>query len=182
MNAAFPLVSPATSLPTEPPRRIVNAGYFDNYGVTIAHAWLTKNREWLAENTSDVVLIQIRAYPIAPATGGGDGLQAIRESWDWLTTPVEGYTAANKRAMIARNQDKIDALAQWFGDRRSSAKAPTTNFHSFVLECPESAPLSWYLARKDLHLLRFRCHDWDNSPRDFKEITSVLGSDGGSKL
>jgi hypothetical protein len=31
MSATFPLASPAVSLPTEPPRRVVDAGYYDNY-------------------------------------------------------------------------------------------------------------------------------------------------------
>ncbi len=38
MNASFPYVSPAVSLPGEPARRVVDAGYFDNYGVYIATA------------------------------------------------------------------------------------------------------------------------------------------------
>ena len=68
MNASFPLVSPAVSLPTAPPRRVVDAGYYDNYGVSTAVAWLTLNLDWLAENTGGVILIQIRAYPEGPTS------------------------------------------------------------------------------------------------------------------
>jgi len=39
MNAAFPVISPAVDLPTRPPRRVVDAGYFDNYGM--ATRWPT---------------------------------------------------------------------------------------------------------------------------------------------
>lgn len=33
MSASFPYVSPAVNLPTDPPRRVVDAGYYDNYGI-----------------------------------------------------------------------------------------------------------------------------------------------------
>jgi predicted acylesterase/phospholipase RssA len=36
MSASFPFVSPSTALPTNPPRRVVDAGYYDNYGVNLA--------------------------------------------------------------------------------------------------------------------------------------------------
>src|SRR5207245_1152127 len=35
MNASFPYVSPAVNLPSDPPRRVVDAGYYDNYGIQI---------------------------------------------------------------------------------------------------------------------------------------------------
>ena len=62
MSASFPWVSPAISLPTLPPRRVVDAGYYDNYGVNLAALWLSKMRSWLEANTSGVVVIQIRDH------------------------------------------------------------------------------------------------------------------------
>ena len=47
MNASFPYISPAVSLPVDPPRRVVDAGYYDNYGVNLAAAWAYMNREWI---------------------------------------------------------------------------------------------------------------------------------------
>ena len=62
MSASFPWVSPAINLPTLPPRRVVDAGYYDNYGVNLTALWLAKNRAWLEANTSGVVVIQIRDH------------------------------------------------------------------------------------------------------------------------
>jgi hypothetical protein len=62
MSATFPLVSPAVSLPTTPPRRVVDAGYYDNYGVNLAALWVSQNQDWLVDNTSGVVLIQVRDW------------------------------------------------------------------------------------------------------------------------
>jgi hypothetical protein len=144
MNAAFPLVSPAACLPTDPPRRVVDAGYYDNYGVGLATSWIQKNRCWLKRSTSGVVLIQIRAYPLESHAPEDSPLHALRSGMQWLTTPIEGYTAASKRAMIAHNQEKIDAVSDWFG-----ANAPDAPFATFVLQCPESAPLSWAITARD---------------------------------
>lgn len=60
MSATFPFVSPAINLPTDPPLRIVDAGYYDNYGVHLANAWILQNREWLKEHTSGVLVVQTR--------------------------------------------------------------------------------------------------------------------------
>ncbi len=38
----------------------MDAGYYDNYGVDVAAAWILMNREWLAEHCSGVLLVQIR--------------------------------------------------------------------------------------------------------------------------
>jgi hypothetical protein len=175
MNAAFPLVSPATCLPTDPPRRVVDAGYFDNYGVTLAADWISHHREWIVRNTSGVILIQIRAYSI-PDTGvaqpptdpcldtidrtavalpgvsadrsGDNFFRRLGNGMQWLTTPMEGYTAARKQAMLERNDAHVRDVQRWFHDA-----AGNCFFRTFVLECPESAALSWYLTRKDRKLL-----------------------------
>ena len=60
MSASFPYVSPAVNLPTDPPLRVVDAGYYDNYGVDLAASWLFANRKWIIENTSGVLIVQIR--------------------------------------------------------------------------------------------------------------------------
>src|SRR5262249_43403486 len=62
MNRSFPFVSPGVSLPTRPPRRVVDAGYFDNYGVNVAALWLYRHREAVRRYTSGVVVVEVRAY------------------------------------------------------------------------------------------------------------------------
>src|SRR5262249_55743604 len=94
MSASFPYVLPAVPLPTNPPRRVVDAGYYDNYGVNIAASWIFTHMDWIRKNTSGVVVIHIRdgasnaerrreltsdGFPSLPSRG----LQ-------WLTSPPEG--------------------------------------------------------------------------------------------
>ena len=51
MSASFPYVLPAVNLPTDPPVRIVDAGYYDNFGVNLAAAWAYQNRDWIIART-----------------------------------------------------------------------------------------------------------------------------------
>ena len=66
----------------------------------------------------------------------------------WLTTPVEAYTHANRKAMIDRNDQLIN-------ETRSSfvGSSPSLAFEAIVLECPEIVPLSWYMKPSDLERL-----------------------------
>ena len=45
MSATFPFASPAVSLPMDVPRRVVDAGYYDNYGVDLATSWIYVNQD-----------------------------------------------------------------------------------------------------------------------------------------
>ncbi|MGO9921581.1 MAG: hypothetical protein ACLQIB_43675, partial [Isosphaeraceae bacterium] len=62
MSGTFPMISPAVNLPTDPPVRVVDAAYYDSYGVNIAAAWLFRNSDWLVKNTSGIAIVQIRAF------------------------------------------------------------------------------------------------------------------------
>ncbi|AMV40717.1 hypothetical protein [Planctomyces sp. SH-PL62] len=63
MSATFPYVTSSVVLPTYPPRHVVDAGYYDNYGVNLAGAWISTHAPWLARKTAGVLFIQIRAFP-----------------------------------------------------------------------------------------------------------------------
>lgn len=60
MNASFPYVMPMVTLPSEPSIEVMDAGYRDNYGIRLAIKYIYNYREWIASNTSGVVIIQIR--------------------------------------------------------------------------------------------------------------------------
>lgn len=67
MNASFPYISPAVSLPTTVRRRVVDAGYYDNYGVNTAISWLFQEDvlNSLADKNAHIdglIIIQIRAF------------------------------------------------------------------------------------------------------------------------
>ncbi len=59
-NATFPYILPQVSLPTEPTIKLMDAGIRDNFGYTITFRFISAMREWIEENTSGVVIIQVR--------------------------------------------------------------------------------------------------------------------------
>jgi hypothetical protein len=63
MCATFPYITPNTTLPTDPPIHIMDAGISDNFGLNDAIRFLYSYKEWIAENTSGVVFVSIRDSP-----------------------------------------------------------------------------------------------------------------------
>lgn len=59
MNATYPYVLPTVHLPTEPQITLVDAGFRDNYGIQAATRFIQVYQDWIRENTSGVVLVQI---------------------------------------------------------------------------------------------------------------------------
>jgi hypothetical protein len=147
MNASFPYVSPAVELPVTPRRRVVDAGYYDNYGVSIATAWLYRYRSWLREHTSGVVLIQVRdmvsdnqrLYPDAEAGGG-----ALSRGVEWLTGPLVGAGSARESGMSFRNDVELERLARDFNTRTREF------FTTVVFESHEQVALNWRLTHQEI--------------------------------
>ncbi len=120
MSATFPWVSPAVNLPTDPPLRVVDAGYFDNFGVNIAGAWLHLHQDWIVANTSGVVLIQIRdsvsrndrlGFP-EPETYGA--IEQALAGFQFLFSPVDAVLAARTTSAIYRNDQAVAAIGESF--------------------------------------------------------------------
>jgi len=59
-SATFPFVSPMVTLPTQPEVQLMDAGIRDNYGGKITVELLFALQDWIKENTSGVVVLQIR--------------------------------------------------------------------------------------------------------------------------
>jgi len=60
MNATFPIVLPNVWLPSNPVIDVMDAGLRDNYGQETSLRFLEAFDNWITENTSGVLLIQIR--------------------------------------------------------------------------------------------------------------------------
>lgn len=60
MSATFPYISPVVSLPSEPCIEIMDAGLRDNIGIETTLTFIKTFNDWIAENTSGIVILQIR--------------------------------------------------------------------------------------------------------------------------
>ncbi len=119
MSASFPFISPAVNLPSDPPLRVVDAGYYDNYGVDVAAAWISMNREWLADHCSGVLLVQIRdsvsrrdrlGYPHPVASAMENALKGFQ----FFTSVTDGFLAARVSSSMFRNDAQVAALGEMF--------------------------------------------------------------------
>jgi len=59
MNATYPYILPNVYLPSEPGLEVMDAGFRDNYGINSATRFIQVFKDWIAENTSGVVLVQV---------------------------------------------------------------------------------------------------------------------------
>ena len=59
MNATYPYILPNVYLPSEPGIEVMDAGFRDNYGITSATRFIHVFNDWIKENTSGVVLVQV---------------------------------------------------------------------------------------------------------------------------
>ncbi len=60
MNATFPFILPNVWLPSSPVIDVMDAGIRDNYGQETSLRFIESFDEWIRENTSGVIIIQIR--------------------------------------------------------------------------------------------------------------------------
>ena len=166
MSASFPWVSPAINLPTLPPRRVVDAAYYDNYGVNLSALWLSKLSSWLQANTSGVLVVQVRDKVSQGARteidfdrlSGGDSLldrlvwhggsQLIRPGIQAIATPLVGVTNARSWTMAFRNDEQVD-LQDLLFDELSGRDF----FRTVVFECPVDVSLNWKLTSHEKAIL-----------------------------
>jgi hypothetical protein len=62
MNASFPYVLPNVNLPSEPGIQVLDAGLRDNFGLKATARFIHVFEDWIKENTSGVVIVELRAF------------------------------------------------------------------------------------------------------------------------
>jgi hypothetical protein len=155
MSATFPYVLPAVPLPTDPRRRVVDAGYFDNYGVGLAASWLFNHLDWVEQRVSKVAIVQIRdglsnadrlmTRPTDPQVGVGD------LGTEWLTGPAAGLYAARVSSNAFRNDNLLHLLHQRI-QQRFQGKLPFVT-PAFELPAGEDVSLNYCLTRAEGELI-----------------------------
>lgn len=166
MSASFPFFSPAVSLPTNPRRRVVDAGYYDNYGVNLAATWIKEAREterdrttgtpWLEKNSRKVLLIQIRDGVDQPQRAldkiDTEGSTRLTRSFEEVSSPFEGLLSARVASTSFRNDALLSAIASGAdsvgNDPVRAAGYPQVQrlIQVATFEFEDSAALSWYLS------------------------------------
>ncbi len=167
-GAAFPYISSAVLLPTRPRRHVVDAGYYDNYGLELAGNWLRElleQRKSLLEKViSGILVIQIRdnvsELSVNPQSDKKRERTLARErrsvldsrlsrALEGLTSPPEGFLAARESVMLFRNDSLLETVSHLYTSAFGADFLTTT-----VFEFGGEASLSWHLAAEEVQMLQ----------------------------
>lgn len=163
MNATFPYISPAVTLPTEPIIEVMDAGFSDTYGTSTALKYLFTFRNWITSNTSGVLIIQIRdGQKIKPIVEEG-GRTILNQIFD----PVGGIYANLFTLQDYRHDQLLTYADIWFeGD-----------LEIVDLEMARSEKgdiaLSWHLTLREKHIIKQGIYT-DKNQAGFARIRSLL--------
>jgi hypothetical protein len=140
MNCTFPFILPNAWLPTQPALEIMDAGVRDNFGVDLTVRFAHFFKDWIKENTSGVVVLQIRCFPkiehIEPARKKG--------TIGNLITPVE--TAGRLTNAQDYEQDIQLSLLQ---DVLAPAPLHIARLEYRPVKQKRSASLSFHLSKRE---------------------------------
>lgn len=143
LSASFPYISPAIHLPTTPVRRVVDAGFYDNYGVSLAAGWLLRNHRLIKEHCSGVAIIEVRAFPLEIAKTGlpdqipkMDGLASTLLAG--ISTPLEALGTLQSAGAYYRNDQLLTVVDDTFNLQTGSPF-----FIRMACECLGDGALSW---------------------------------------
>lgn len=164
MNATFPYVLPNVWLPTTPVIDVMDAGLRDNFGQETSLRFMDVFKDWLRENTSKVILLQLRDRSLS--------------DWD---RPLDGaslISAFTKPFLILQNNwfklqdyyqhDQLEFSSEAFGN----------NFHRICLQYVPSrleapASLSFHLTASEKRDIALALSAKDNQ-REFKRLVALL--------
>ncbi len=167
LSATFPYISPAVSLPTRVDRRVVDAGYFDNYGIDIASGFLEDPdvRDWVQAKCAGVAIIEVRAFEGQPLTRRPS---ALARAWHFLTSPPEALFSARRASQVFRNNQQLRALVDRFGRAEGAAG---DFLRVFTLEAVSDVSMSWYLRLDELEALEGLLNEPSPEERDSAQAT-----------
>lgn len=111
MSATFPYITPNTTLPTDPPIEMMDAGISDNFGIIDAVRFMYAFKNWINENTSGIVVVSIRDSPKVPSVQPKSGQTIL----DALTQPIssvynnfENFQDINGDLLLGQAHDWLD--------------------------------------------------------------------------
>lgn len=174
MSATFPYITPNTTLPTEPPIQIMDAGISDNFGMSDAVRFLYSFREWVSENTSGVVFVSIRDSPKLGTILAKKGQTII----DDMTQPIssvynnfENFQDITSDMLIGQSHswlqvpiDRVDLQYQ------AESYVPILQKMDSIRQNSTRASLSWRLTTREKDGIVKNI----SSPQNSKEIKKLL--------
>jgi hypothetical protein len=153
MSATFPYITPNTTLPTDPPIQIMDAGISDNFGLSDALRFQYAFKEWILENTSGVIFLSIRDSPKLGTISAKGGQTII----DDFTQPISSVYNNFENFQDINSDLQISLMKTWFKGPidRIDLQYQTENYLPILQEMDSirqnsaRASLSWRLTTRE---------------------------------
>lgn len=158
-SATFPFVMPMITLPTSPSTQLMDAGIRDNYGTKTTMLFLHSLSEWIAENTSGVLIVEIRDTRKVYAEEKFQEVSFI----DKLTLPF-GNMYKNFPRIQSYNQKELEQL----GLKSLNFPVETITFN-LMQQKNDRISLSWHLTQAE----KLKIESALNSPSNRKALDKV---------
>ena len=135
MNATFPYVLPNVWLPSQPVIDVMDAGLRDNAGLETSLRFIDNFKEWIKENTSGVLVLQLRDRLMDDWNENGAGNTIT----DMIVTPatmlqhnwfnIQTYIQADALNYFNRNNDSMLQKITLLYKPEKHEYGATLNFH-----------------------------------------------------
>ena len=140
MNATFPYVLPNVWLPSTPVIDVMDAGLRDNYGPETSLRFIDVFKDWIKENTSGIVMLQIRDRSV----GGWENPFESGDISELITKPLL-LLQYNWYKMQEFNQDNMFSLTQ----QALGSKLYKITFQYVAKTEDEKAALNFHLTQRE---------------------------------
>ncbi|HET6990476.1 MAG TPA: hypothetical protein VFJ43_04090, partial [Bacteroidia bacterium] len=169
MNATFPYIMPLTDLPSDPVIQVFDAGMRDNFGMDNIMRFIYTFREWIASNTSGVILIQTRdKSKVRPVEKTPD--ETIMNA---LSRPLGSFYGNLFTVQDYHHDYEIEQSAHWF-----PGKIDVIDFELQNDE-PDIISLSWHLTSQEKNRVVGSMNSPDNK-NAVRKFMDLLNEEVGS--
>ncbi len=165
MNATFPYILPNVSLPSEPLIQVLDAGIRDNFGTDITLQYLSIFKDWIKENTSGVVVVQIRDLFKNDVQKGGEPSN-FRKNPSTIGTIYTNLTNTHNYSQ----DNAIQEIVKWTDLPIEVVSLQMKNVDE------DKISLSWHLTRKEKNRIKNSMHLKENI-NSIIRIKELMGYD-----
>jgi hypothetical protein len=164
MSATFPYIMPTVTLPTSPSLEIIDAGLRDNYGVKTSLQYLFQFRDWIAENTSGVVIVQVRYGKAQAQIKAKENSNSILQN---LTAPFGSVYGNLFNIQDYNNHASYRFATGWLNS--------PVDIVDFILNTEEEKPisLSWHLTKREREKVMQSIHEENNQKATQKVVDLI---------
>jgi len=164
MSASFPYIMTSVNLPTDPRIEVFDAGLRDNYGIKTIVKYIYNMKPWLEENTSGIIILQIRDGLKRKTQKQGSQKQSLAER---LLTPFGSLYGNWFQVQDYNNDDLIEYASDWYSG--------SLELITYQLKSQDDEPisLSWHLTTKEKNNILYSLKDPENIEAE-KKLLQLL--------